>query len=251
MQILTSRQNPIIQDMKKLCSDTAYRRTRNMMVGRGKKLLDEAIKTGVTPETVLFSETEPECGPSQLIRVPAELLDYIARDENELVFTCPIPEQKNDFDTAVILDGVQDPGNLGTVVRTAAAFGVDTVIMTGECADPYSPKALRASMGAGFRMNILQMSVEELGTKLKEKGIVLCAAMLSTDAEDIRSLDKNRKLALAVGNEGHGLSDGILALSAEKIIIPMDAQTESLNAAAAAAVAIWELFGRERRWSRT
>jgi TrmH family RNA methyltransferase len=217
-----------------------------MMLCRGKKLLGEALAAGLVVDTVAFSgDVTPHAGCARLISMPEDLIDYISKGEPELLFSCRIPESHGAAESAVVLEEVQDPGNVGTVIRTAAAFGVDTAVLVGATADPYGPKALRASMGAAFRVNIIKTDLEGLGGLLEDSGLTLYAAVLSEDATDIRDAERMPRAALAVGNEGHGLSDALLALCARKVIIPMREETESLNAAAAAAVALWELFGKE------
>ncbi len=216
------------------------------MLCRGKKLLGEALAAGLVVDTVAFSgDVTPHAGCARLISMPEDLIDYISKGEPELLFSCRIPESRGAAESAVVLEEVQDPGNVGTVIRTAAAFGVDTAVLVGATADPYGPKALRASMGAAFRVNIIKTDLEGLGGLLEDSGLTLYAAVLSEDATDIRDAERMPRAALAVGNEGHGLSDALLALCARKVIIPMREETESLNAAAAAAVALWELFGKE------
>ena len=216
------------------------------MLCRGRKLLGEALAAGLAVDTVLFAgDDAPEAGGAKLVSVPADLLDYISKGEPELLFSCRIPESSEAVGSAVVMEEVQDPGNVGTVIRTAAAFGVDTAILVGASADPYGPKALRAAMGAAFRINVIKTDLEGLAGVIEDNGLTLCAAVLSDDAADIRSVARSPRMALAVGNEGHGLSDGLIALCSKKVVIPMRESTESLNAAAAAAVALWEIFGKE------
>lgn len=246
MERITSRSNPTVRFLRQLGADAGLRASEGLMLCRGKKLLGEALAAGLTVDTVLFAgDDAPEVGGAKLISVPVDLLDHISKGEPELLFSCRIPESREAVASAVIMEEVQDPGNVGTVIRTAAAFGVDTAILVGASADPYGPKALRAAMGAAFRINVIKTDLEGLAGVIEDNGLTLCAAVLSDDAEDIRSVGRAQHLALAVGNEGHGLSDGLLALCPKKVVIPMRETTESLNAAAAAAVALWEIFGKE------
>jgi TrmH family RNA methyltransferase len=246
MERITSRSNPTVRFLRSLGADAGLRAAEGLMLCRGKKLLGEALGAGLAVDTVVFAgDAAPEAGGAKLISVPADLLDYISKGEPELLFSCRIPESRGAVGSAVVLEEVQDPGNVGTVIRTAAAFGVDTAILVGATADPYGPKALRAAMGAAFRINIVRTDLSGLAGVLEENGLTLLAAVLSEDASDIRTLERAPRMALAVGNEGHGLSDGLTALCRKKIIIPMRESAESLNAAAAAAVALWELFGKE------
>ena len=141
---------------------------------------------------------------------------------------------------AVVLENVQDPGNVGTVLRTAAALGIDLVILTGECADPFNPKTVRAAIGALFRQRLLELPREELFTRLRAWGLPLYGAALSPQAADVRSASLT-DAAVAVGNEGSGLSAELLAHCDKTIIIPMTPESESLNAAVAASLLMWEM----------
>jgi TrmH family RNA methyltransferase len=140
----------------------------------------------------------------------------------------------------VILDGVQDPGNVGTILRTADAFSADGLFLLNACADPYGPKAVRASMGAVFRCPIWSCTPEILHMLLARGGLPLYGAALRADTEDVRQMDFTRA-AVAIGSEGRGLSEEILALCDRTVRIPMNEHCESLNAAAAAAVLLWEM----------
>lgn len=152
-----------------------------------------------------------------------------------------MPEERTgDIRRAVLLENVQDPGNVGTVIRTAAALGVDTVILCGACADVYSPKTARATMGAIFRERIIHLDIDSAAELLHGCGMSLYGAALSERAADIRTTDL-KNAAVAIGSEGRGLSRELLALCDGELIIPMTRGSESLNAAAAASVVMWEM----------
>ena len=140
---------------------------------------------------------------------------------------------------SLILDGIQDPGNLGTILRTADALNVP-VLLTDGCADPYSPKTIRASMGAVFRTVPVRTDREEAAALCRSHGIPLIAAALSPRAKDIRSLDL-KGAAVIVGSEGQGISPELLALTDGELIIPMNERCESLNAAVAAVIVMWQM----------
>ena len=138
------------------------------------------------------------------------------------------------------LDGVQDPGNVGTVIRTAAALGFDTVILCGACADVYSPKTARATMGAIFRENIVRMDITAAAEYIHSRGMKLYGAALSERAADIRAAELQNAV-VAIGSEGRGLSAELLSLCDGEVIIPMTPGSESFNAAIAAAIVMWEI----------
>ena len=175
---------------------------------------------------------------------PAELFDYASPMKNSPgpLFCAAIPRADGDrkLHNAIVLENVQDPGNVGTVVRTANAFGIDAVILVGACADLYQPKTVRATMGAIFRQPVLTMEPEELFPFLQRQGLPLYGAALRDTARDVRGLDLRLK-AVAVGSEGRGLSPELLAHCEETLIIPMQPDSESLNAAVAASVLMWEM----------
>lgn len=244
MERITSRKNEIVRHIHRLGSDRDARREAGEFVCDGGKLLEEALRSGAEIGTVLWAgEPSAEVPGAAQYLVPEELLDYVSplKSAARVLFTvktepaAPAPPGRT-----VVLETVQDPGNLGTVLRTAEAFGVDTVILTGDCADPYHPKAVRATMGAVFRQRFFEMEREELRAFLTGHALKLYGAALSGEAEDIRGLDL-RDAAVAIGSEGRGLSDALLSLCDGELIIPMRGQSESLNAAVAAAIVMWEM----------
>ena len=144
----------------------------------------------------------------------------------------------------VVLDGVQDPGNVGAVLRTADAFGCTGALLLPGCADPYSLKTLRASMGAVFRLPLYTVTLPQLSALLDGAGLPLYGTALRHDTVDVRSRDL-RRCALVIGSEGQGARAETLALCRETLRIPMTPHCESLNAAAAAAVLLWEAYRAE------
>ena len=158
------------------------------------------------------------------------------------VFTLAMPEGHNvELRRAVLLENVQDPGNVGTVIRTAAALGFDSVILCGACADVYSPKTARATMGAIFRENIVRMDIAAAAEYIHSRGMKLYGAALSERAADIRTAELNNAV-VAIGSEGRGLSEQVLGACEKTLKIPMNPRCESLNAAVAATVVLWEMY---------
>ncbi len=251
MDKITSRQNALIRHLRALASDGEYRRERGEFVCDGLKLLGEARSCGAQILSVLWKEGgaagEEDC-PVQAL-APAELFDYASplRNSPGPLFTVRIEsaDKGGTVRNALILENVQDPGNVGTVLRTAAAFSVGAVVLTGDCADLYGPKTVRATMGAIFRQRALCLDRTELPAWLERNGLKLYGAALSPEARDLREVDITQS-AVAVGSEGRGLSRELLELCSDQIIIPMDARSESLNAAVAASVIMWEM-SREKR----
>lgn len=237
MEIIRSRQNELIKRFIALASDGKMRQEAGEYIGAGTKLLNEAAASGAEIGCVLT--TEPVEGlPCRL--VTPELLAVVSplQHSDGPVFTVKMralpPAEK--LERVIALENVQDPGNVGTVLRTADAFGIDLVVLCGACADPYNPKTVRASMGAIFRQPVLRTDADGL----QALGLPLYGAALTDKAVDIRALPKS-KLAVVIGNEGRGLTEDMLAHCAGQTIIPMRPQAESLNAGVAAAVAMWEM----------
>ena len=140
----------------------------------------------------------------------------------------------------LILDDLQNPQNLGTVIRTASALGISRILLGKGCADPFGKKALRASMGTIFKIHLCLSNDLCAALPLLKKSGTVYAAALDEKAKDIRTVRFLPEDHLVIGNEGRGISDAVLSLCDEKVIIPMKQNTESLNAAAAAAILMWE-----------
>ena len=246
---ITSRSNPLVSRLRKLNSKRSARREEGVFCGEGPKLLDEALKWGAELETVICDEhIELPAVPasSRVVEVSAELLNSVADTETPqgVVFVCKgkklfLPETLTGS-RYLVLDGVQDPGNLGTIWRTADAFGVDGLILCGNCADPWSPKTVRATMGAVFRLPVYEGTLEDVAEKLNAAGIPLYATALREDTVDVRSISMD-KAAVIIGSEGRGVSDLALNLCTKTVKIPMTPRCESLNAAIAASVVLWEM----------
>ncbi len=246
MNRITSRQNPLLRHVRQLLRDGGYRRDRGEYAGDGVKLLGEAVRWGAPLKTVVASDgLELEALPEsvRLVRVPEDVMESLSlmKSPQGVIFTCALPgDAPLSFSGgALVLDGIQDPGNLGTILRTADALDVP-VVLCGDCADPYSPKAVRASMGAVFRAAPQRASCEALAAYCGERGIVLTAAALHREARDLRTVDLSHT-AVAVGSEGRGVGPELLGLVKQRVVIPMSARCESLNAAVAAAIILWEM----------
>ncbi len=243
---ITSRKNAIIQRLRTLAADAAFRREQGEYLCDGHKLLAEALDKGAELRCVLWKERPGKTALPAAARqytAPAELFDYVSPMKNSPgpLFTLALPEEAEPvFTRAILLENVQDPGNVGTVIRTAAAMGVDTVILCGACADVYSPKTARATMGAIFRERIIHCSADDVRAIVDRNGLKLYGAALSDRAADIRSLQLSNAV-VAVGSEGQGLSEEFLTQCDGELIIPMSPGSESLNAAVAASIVLWEM----------
>ena len=242
---ITSRKNPLIQQVRRLLTSKKERENAGLFVADGTKLLDEAARYYPGLETVILSDGVEANLPEQVevVRVPEDVMAYISPMETPqgALFLCRLPEKKDWIPAKgmLLLDGIQDPGNLGTILRTADALDVPVVLLEG-CADPYAHKTVRASMGAVFRRQPVQASWEQVRSKCMEKQIPVAVTALSSRAKDIREVDLS-SMAVVIGSEGRGVRPEILAQADAELIIPMTAHCESLNAAVAATIVMWQM----------
>lgn len=246
MEIIKSRHNKLAVHMKKLGTDSEYRRQCGEYLCQGRKLYLEALAAGAEIRRVLAAAGEGDM-PQGAEAADRELMEYISpmKSAPELLFTCAERQNaKGMRGRIILLENMQDPGNVGTIMRTAKAFGMDGMILAGQCADPYNPKSVRASMGAVFSMDVFRAETAE-GFNLP-----LYAAALSDDAESAEDAEFADEFILAIGNEGHGLSHELISRADKVIKIPMEKGSESLNAAAAAAVLMWKAWTDRRREGR-
>jgi len=245
MEKLSSRQNKTIAHLRKLGTDKAYRHACGEGICDGMKLLREALMWGVELVSVFWLGESEMTLPEGVkeYSLSSELMDYASPLKNSPgpIFTFRMPDwDKTESGRCLVLETIQDPGNLGTILRTANALSMDSVILTGDCADVYNPKTVRASMGAVFRQRVFTMTRKEMRAYLSSKGMKLYGAALSDKSRDIRLVELEG-CAVAIGSEGKGLSKEFLELCDGEIIIPMNEQCESLNAGVAAAIVMWEL----------
>ncbi len=242
---ITSRKNPLLQQVRRLLTSRRERQETGLFVADGIKLLEEAVKYCPGLETVILSDgVEAPLPPQvQLIRVPQDVMASVSPMESPqgALMVCRMPQ-----DTAfvmqrgmLLLDGIQDPGNLGAILRTADALDTPVALLEG-CADPYSWKTVRASMGAVFRTPVLQTDWTVALSSCHAQGIPIAATALTRRAQDLRRVPIHT-MATVIGSEGHGIRPEILERADAEVIIPMNPRCESLNAAAAAAIVIWQL----------
>lgn len=242
---ITSRKNGTLQQVKKLFSSKKAREEAGLFVSDGVKLLSEAVRFCPGLTTVILSDgVEAEVPESvQRIRVPEDVMASISPMEapQGAVFLCRIPEKQAFLPKPgmLLLDGIQDPGNLGTILRTADALDVPVALLEG-CADPYSHKVVRASMGAVLRTQVVQASWQEVREACREEGIPVAVTALSDRARDIREADLG-EMAVVIGSEGQGVRQEILDCADRELIIPMNPHCESLNAGVAAAIVMWQM----------
>lgn len=247
MEKLTSRKNPLFTRVVKLQGSRKQRRIEGVFVGDGTKLLQEAVRWAPECLETVIVQTGVECPelPAHVraVEVPPTLMAQISRMEapEGAMFLCAMPPQGTAGvkPGCLVLEGVQDPGNVGTILRTADALDIPVILLEG-CADPYNEKTVRATMGAIFRNPPAMLTRSELVEQCREKNIPLLATALTDRAKDLRSFDL-RRAAVVIGSEGQGVSRELLEASDGQIIIPMTPRCESLNAAVASAIVLWQM----------
>lgn len=244
---ITSRQNSLIQQVRKLRTSRSERYQTGLFCADGTKLLQEAILWCDGLHTVLLREDVEMPALPESVRVcvvPRELMEYVSgmSAPQGAVFLCRMPSMTHEVTLmpgTLILDGIQDPGNLGTILRTADALDIP-VVLTDGCADPYNEKTVRASMGAVFRTPPRQLKREAILAQCKEQGISLAVTAMSDDAVDLRE-GNCAEHVVVIGSEGQGVCEEFLSAADARLIIPMNPRCESLNAAIAAAIVMWQM----------
>lgn len=244
-QVITSRKNPFLQQVRKLISSRKAREEAGLFAADGTKLLSEAVRWYDGLDTVILSEGVQAEVPEtvRVIRVPEDVMASISPMETPqgALFLCRLPEKREFIPKPgmLLLDGIQDPGNLGTILRTADALDVPVALLEG-CADPFSHKVVRASMGAVFRVQPVLTTWEQTREKCRQAGIPIGVTALSPRAKDLRQT-KLGKMAVVIGSEGRGVRQEILDSADAELIIPMNPHCESLNAAVAATIVLWQM----------
>lgn len=249
MERITSRQNPLVARLRKLGNDKKTRRQEGVFLCEGHKLVEEALRWNAGVETLVVAEgiEPPRKLPEgvRLVEMPADVLKSVSTVDTPqgMLAVCRTPDLTPPKTLTpglyLVLDGVQDPGNVGTVWRTADAFGAEGVFLLPGCAEPFSPKTVRSTMGACFRLPVWETGLKELTVLLKTAELPLYATALREDTADLRAADLSRA-AVVIGSEGRGVSQAVLDVCALTLKIPMRDRCESLNAAVAASVALWE-----------
>ena len=260
--LITSRSNPLIIETASL-KEKKYREKNGLFIFEGKKLFDEAVKRGVNIERVFVTEKatkycENSAFNGEIITVSESVYEKLSSEKSPEGIICVAKYidkshnmnkiyNKEEFEQGekriIILSSLRDPGNLGTVIRTAAAFGVDEMILSSDCADIYNPKTVRAAMGTLFSQSISYVQdLPETVKVMNGAGYTTLAAVLDEKALPLNELSIGRKTAFIIGNEGHGIDPEVVKSASGTVYIPMEAGVESLNAAIAASVFMWQTY---------
>ncbi len=255
--VITSKDNPRIKAVAKLNNSARARREAGLFVAEGLRLVQDAALNGYRFPEVYYTEDIKNKHREELESVlSAARQAYLVSNEvmaklsdtvtpQGIVAVCEIPEYGKlncDGGLFIALENTANPSNLGAIARSAEAFGVKGIVISSSSCDPFAPKALRAGMGALLRLPlyIVPDFKSEL-LRLKTDGMKLYASVVSDKAMDITSAPKSESRVLLIGNEANGLTEEIASLCDYRVTIPMIGRAESLNAATAATVLIWEM----------
>lgn len=238
--LYTSIENKKIKEIKKL-NNKKYRKETGLFIIESEHLINEAYKNGYLKELILLENTEYKLN-IETNYVNEKVMKYITELDTmpNMIGICSKLEEKELGNRILMLDGIQDPGNLGTIIRSAVAFNVDTIVLGHNTVDLYNSKVLRASEGMIFNINIIEKKLIEYIPTLKKIGYKIIGTKV-TNGKDIKDLEKNQKICIIMGNEGNGINKEILDLCDDYIYIKMASICESLNVGVATSIILYEI----------
>ena len=257
--ILSSRNNPLIRQVRELLGSARARRENRLFAIEGARLCADAARSGAAVTAFLYTrraaETyrsywEPVAAAAQRrFEIPEALMKYAADTATPqgMLCVCAMLDNRPGLDTIepharyLALEDIQDPANLGTVIRTAEALGLSALLLSDGCCDPYNPKVLRGSMGGVFRLPLLPAGDLAHTAEILGRRGVRCFACVPQGGEDLRRAGLSAGAVCLIGNEGRGLRPETAAACTGRLTIPMGGRADSLNAAMAAGIVMWEL----------
>ncbi|WP_064092570.1 TrmH family RNA methyltransferase [Rossellomorea aquimaris] len=247
MKFIQSSKNPVVKQWKKLLIKKERDQSRTYII-EGFHLVEEALKQEDTVLEIISVEGIDLPNKWNVDSIPMTLVSEevgkVLSDTETTQGVFAICKQKEDSanienaKTLLLLDGLQDPGNIGTIIRTADAAGIDLVVLGKGTADPYNPKVLRSAQGSHFHLPIVRKDLTEVITLLKEKGVPVYGTTLENGVEYV-TIQPKGSYALIVGNEGSGMSQEVLSLTDQNLYIPIYGKSESLNVAIAAGILLY------------
>ena len=257
---VTSKDNQWVKEWRRLNDSAKYRRETGLFAIEGARLCGDAMHSGVTLQAVLYTASalavygnvvEPLLAAADtVVEISPELSRHMSDTINPQGVFCIakmldnslIIDKINIIGTYSALEDIQDPGNMGTIIRTAEALGLDGIFLSDGCCDIYNPKVLRASMGGVFRMPLMRVGdMEQAVATLQEKGLTVFACVVDADATPITEAGMGNGSVALIGNEGNGLRTETVSACKHRVTIPMTGRAESLNASMAAGIILWEM----------
>ncbi len=238
--LYTSCENKKIKDIKKL-NNKKFRDISKKFIVEGEHLVEEALKANLLLE-VLIEDGYDYSIDSIVNFVTPNVLKYISNLDNppKVIGICKMKEEHELKNRVLILDGVQDPGNLGTIIRSSVAFNITDIVLSDNCVDLYNSKVIRATQGMLFNINIVNKNIVNLVKDLKNKEYSVYGTKVD-GGKSIKNVEKREKFVIIVGNEGNGVSKEVLDLCSDYIYINMNKKCESLNVAIATSIILYEL----------
>ncbi len=239
--VITSLENKEIKTYAKL-KQKKYRDSEKRFLVEGKHLVEEAKRANLLLKVIVTNEDEYNF-PSKLM-VTQDIMKKLSVLETppNIIGVCKMREEEELANKVLVLDGIQDPGNMGTIIRSAVAFSVSSILLSNDSVDFYHPKVVRATQGVLFHVNILRRDLSSEILRLKERGYLIYTTDVE-DGEEIQNItfQEEKKIAFVMGNEGNGVSDTVKKLADKKIYIKMNPLVESLNVGVATSILLYEL----------
>lgn len=238
--IITSLENKEIKRITKL-KNKKYRDEVQEFIVEGEHLVEEAYKNRILKKVILLVDEKIDIDVEK-IYVTYEIIKKISNLDSppKVIGICKLLEEKEIGNKILILDGIQDPGNLGTIIRSAVAFNIDTIILSDDTVDMYNSKVVRSTQGMLFHINIIRKNLMNILPRLKNNNYTLYTTNV-TNGTDIKKCEKTNKFALIVGNEGNGVSKEVADYADYSIYIKTNNSVESLNVAVATSILLYEL----------
>lgn len=239
---INSLRNAQVKKWTKL-KQKKYRKEYDLFLVEGMHLVEEAGKANLIEQILCTEECDHPFTQYPCIHVTKAILDKITDSVSgsDIAAVCHFPRSfVSQSKQLILLDHVQDPGNVGTIIRSAYAFGYDTVLLSEGCADPYSEKVIRSTQGALFHMHVQTCSLSDTIQKLKQQAIPVYATALHQESIPLSKLEVPKEFAVIFGNEGQGVDEELLKMSDATIFIEMQ-RFESLNVAVAAGITLYEM----------
>ena len=241
--ILTSKNNALIKETASL-KEKKGRKQHGLFLVEGRKMATECLRSGLEIERIFLAESYAKEMPfdeTLTVRVSDDVFRHLSDEKTPQGILCrvkiPVYSLQKPTGRALLLDGVSDPGNMGAIIRTANAAGYNEIYLTDDCTDPYSPKSVRASMSGLFFTKIYFGTRENIFSALGDTPIFVG----DMDGENVFQLDVQGNFALAIGNEGNGISEAVFQRATKRVKIPMQSEQESLNAAVSAGILMYAL----------
>ena len=238
--LYTSKDNENVKSLRKL-REKKYRDKQQLFLVEGEHLVLEAYKKGYLKEMYLEKDTLfPLDVPTNYLT--NDLLSYVSelKTPSKVMAVCHKIKEQPIQGNVLILDDIQDPGNLGTIIRSAVAFNIDTIILSNNSVDIYNSKVIRASQGLIFHINIIRGDLEKIIPELKQQNYYIYGTRV-THGKSLKDVEKKEKFAIIMGNEGNGLHENIQEMCDEFIYISMNESCESLNVSVATSIILYEL----------